>query len=176
MGVVRGRAWKFGDEINTDMIVAGKYLAGRIEDAMMHSLEAVNPDFAKSVRAGDVVVGGRNFGCGSAREAAPAVLKALGVGVVVAESFARIFFRNAIAVGLGVLSCPGIGECVEEGDVLDVDLERARIVNVRMGKEVSGQPLADEMLKIIKKGGLAELIIAEYGQKPGVAPESRCSE
>lgn len=175
MGVVRGRAWKFGDDVNTDMIVAGKYLAGRIEDAMPHGLEALNPEFAKRLQPGDVVVGGRNFGCGSAREAAPAVLKALGVGLVVAESFARIFFRNAIAVGLGVLSCPGIGECAEEGDVLEVDLERARVVNVRMGKEVRGQPLADEMLKIIDKGGLAELLIAEFGQQAGVAAESRRS-
>jgi 3-isopropylmalate dehydratase small subunit len=164
MDLVRGRAWKFGDDVNTDTIVAGKYLAGRIEDAVPHALEAANPDFAANVQAGDIVVGGRNFGCGSSREAAPAVLKALGVGMVMAESFARIFFRNSVAIGLPVLSCPGVGGCVEDGDVVEVDPERARITNVRTGKALQGPPLAEEMLAIIKKGGVAALLAEEYGQ------------
>jgi 3-isopropylmalate/(R)-2-methylmalate dehydratase small subunit len=164
MNGVCGRAWKFGDDVNTDTIMAGKYLAGRIEDAVPHALEAANPDFAKNVRPGDIVVGGRNFGCGSSREAAPAVLKALGVGVVMAESFARIFFRNSVAIGLPVLSCPGVGGCVKEGDVLEVDLEQARIANVRTGEALQGQPLAKEMLTIIKKGGVAALLSEEYKQ------------
>ena len=113
---VSGRAWKFGDDVNTDLIVPGKYLE-LVDPYEMakHAMEGIDPDFPGKVSEGDVVVGGSNFGCGSSREHAAIALKYVGVGAVVAESFARIFYRNAINLGLPALECPGISEAVSEG-------------------------------------------------------------
>lgn len=157
---VRGRAWAFGDDVSTDLLAPGAYALAPLEERKLHTLEALEPRFAREVRPGDVVVAGRNFGCGSSRETAPEALKALGVGCVVAASFARLFLRNAVAIGLPVLPCPGAREVVATGDEVEVDLERGRLLDLRTGAEVRGEPLPPEMREILAAGGILALLRA----------------
>lgn len=163
MEVLKGRIWKFGDNINTDVITPGRYLAGGIDEVKGHVLEAVNPRFAKEVRTGDFVVAGKNFGCGSSRESAPQALKALGVKAVIAESFARIFFRNAVAIGLPVLACPGVAEAFFEGAVVELSLEKAEVKDPAAGKPLKGIPLPQPMLDVLNKGGIPALLKDLFG-------------
>nr|MDO8062887.1 3-isopropylmalate dehydratase small subunit [Candidatus Freyrarchaeum guaymaensis] len=156
---VRGRAWKFGDNIDTDVVIPGRYLTLRDPDEMAsHAMEVVRPDFAGNVKPGDVVVAGKNFGCGSSREEAPFVLKRLGVGAIIAESFARIFFRNAINLGLPVIECKGVSEKVGEGDEVEVDLESGKVRNLTTGVELQGTVLPDFLMEIIRSGGAIEAL------------------
>ena len=164
MKIVSGRVWKFGGNINTDLIAPGKYLSATIDEIKEHVLEAVNPRFAKEVCKGEIVVAGKNFGCGSSREAAPQGLKALGVNAVVAESFARIFFRNAIAIGLPVLACPLVHQSFEEGETLKLDLEKAQVSNLNRNITLKGTPLPSEMLEVLRKGGITSLLMEMFGQ------------
>jgi len=152
---VKGNAWKFGDDVNTDLIVPGKYLE-LVDPSEMakHAMEGVDPEFPEKVAEGDVVVGGTNFGCGSSREHAAIALKYVGVGAVVAESFARIFYRNAINLGLPALECPGIAGAVSEGDELEIDLTGGKVVNVTTGKELEFMPLPEFMVEVLTEGGL----------------------
>ena len=161
---MRGRVWKFGNNVDTDAITPGKYIYAPREELLKHVLEVINPKFSREVKQGDVVVGGSNFGCGSSREEAPVVLKTLGVGAVVAESFARIFFRNGIAIGLPVLTCAGISVAFEDGDEMELDLSRARITNLTQGKTLHAQPLPEQMLDVLSKGGIGPLL-KELGRK-----------
>ena len=156
---VSGKAWKFGDDVNTDLIVPGKYLE-LVDPYEMakHAMEGIDPDFPGKVSEGDVVVGGSNFGCGSSREHAAIALKYVGVGAVVAESFARIFYRNAINLGLPALECPGISEAVSEGDSLEVDLTGGKVVNATTGKELEFVPLPGFMVEVLDEGGLVTYI------------------
>jgi 3-isopropylmalate/(R)-2-methylmalate dehydratase small subunit len=163
MEKMQGRIWKFGDNINTDVITPGRYLAGGIDEVKDHVLEAVNPRFAKEVRAGDFVVAGKNFGCGSSRESAPQALKALGVKAVIAESFARIFFRNAVAIGLPVLACSLASRTFSEGAVIELDLERAEVKDPATGKSLKGTPLPPPMLDVLHKGGIPALLEDLFG-------------
>lgn len=156
--IYSGRVWKFGDNIDTDVISPGQYVSLPLEEQKPHCMEAVNPTFAKNVKPGDIVVAGRNFGCGSSRETAPEVLKELGVGAVVAESFARIFFRNAIAIGLPVLIVDGINKEVSEGDRLQLNLKTAEVKNLTTGKIMKGKPLIPLMIEIIEAGGSISLL------------------
>jgi 3-isopropylmalate/(R)-2-methylmalate dehydratase small subunit len=155
MDRIRGRVWKFGDDVNTDVIYPGKYLplTDPVEMAQ-HAFEGVRPEFAKEVKPGDVIVAGKYFGCGSSREQAATCLKALNLGAVVAESFARIFYRNAINQGLPILICPGISEQVEEGEELEVDLRTGVIKNTTTGATLQAQPLPEFVLEILEAGGL----------------------
>ena len=156
---VSGKAWKFGDDVNTDLIVPGKYLELVDPHEMAkHAMEGIDPDFPDKVSEGDVVVGGSNFGCGSSREHAAIALKYVGVGAVVAESFARIFYRNAINLGLPALECPGISEAVSEGDSLEIDLTGGKVVNATTGKELEFVPLPDFMVEVLDEGGLVTYI------------------
>ncbi len=156
---VSGKAWKFGDDVNTDLIVPGKYLELVDPHEMAkHAMEGIDPDFPGKVSEGDVVVGGSNFGCGSSREHAAIALKYVGVGAVVAESFARIFYRNAINLGLPALECPGISEAVSEGDSLEIDLTGGKVVNATTGKELEFVPLPDFMVEVLDEGGLVTYI------------------
>ena len=164
MKMIQGRVWKLGNDINTDLISPGRYLAAPIEEIKEHVLEAINPRFAQEVRKGDVVVGGKNFGCGSSRESAPQALKALGVAAVVAESFARIFFRNAVAVGLPVLACPSVSQSFEEGETLELDLEKAEVKNRARGTSLQGSPLPQQMLDVLNKGGIPALLKDIFGK------------
>lgn len=148
-----GRVHKFGDHVDTDVIVPGRYLSLRDPKALApYCLEGLDPEFAGRVQHGDVLVAGRNFGCGSSREHAPVALKAVGLGCVVAASFARIFYRNAINIGLPVLVCSSFAAAAAEGDAVRVDLERAIIE--REGRVFHGEPLGDMVRRIVEAGGL----------------------
>jgi 3-isopropylmalate dehydratase small subunit len=150
----RGRVWRFGHNVDTDVITPGKYLYLDTNELAKHTLEVLDPAFAPGVRPGDVVVGGRNFGCGSSREHAPRVLKHLGVSCVVAESFARIFQRNAIAIGLPVLAVPGVWEATHAGDELEIDLRAGVVTNLTSATHHQGRPLPERMLGVLADGGI----------------------
>ena len=152
---VSGKAWKFGDDVNTDLIVPGKYLE-LVDPYEMakHAMEGIDPDFPDKVGEEDVVVGGTNFGCGSSREQAPLALKYAGVGAVVAESHARIFYRNAINIGLPALECPGVTDAVYAGDILEIDTTRGVIENTSTGIQLRFTLLPVFIGKILNEGGL----------------------
>ncbi len=153
---LRGKAHCFGDDVNTDYIISGKYKFKTLDmkELAKHVMEDLDPDFARRVQPGDFVVAGRNFGCGSSREQAPLALLNAGVGAVLAQSFARIFYRNAINTGLPVVICDT--SLIESGDELLVDLEKGLLQNLTKGKEIPIKPLPSVMLKILSDGGLAE--------------------
>ncbi len=154
---VSGKVWKFGNDINTDLMDPGFARAGGWEMTRKYILH-IHPKFNAEVKAGDFIVGGRNYGCGSSRETAPSNLKRLGIGAVIGESFGRIFFRNCIAVALPILQCPGVAELFHEGDMAELDLVNAVIKNLTTGKEKKGMPLSEEMLTMISKGGIIEIL------------------
>ena len=156
--ILRGRAHRFDDDINTDYIISSKYKAQtlRIEDAAKHLMEDIDPGFADRIAPGDIIVAGRNFGCGSSREAAPRVIKAAGIAAVVAASFARIFFRNSINIGLPVLACDT--RDIGSGDEIDVDLASGQVRNLSTGASKAVQPLPKVMMNVIADGGLVQHI------------------
>ncbi len=153
--VLKGKAIKFGDDISTDHIAPGRYfhLRSNLKELAKHTLEDADPNFVKKVEPGDFVVGGKNFGLGSSREHAPRVIKLSGVGAVLAQTFARIFYRNAINVGLPVIECD-TGK-IDEGDQLEVYLEEGRIKNLTKGEELTFAPIPGFMLRILQEGGLS---------------------
>lgn len=148
-----GRAFVFGDDIDTDVLAPGRYMKGPIEELAQHCLEAVAPDFAKEVRPGDVVVAGRNFGMGSSREQAAQALKVLGVSAVVAQSFGGIFYRNALNLGLPVVVCPQTGT-IRPGDRLRVDLAGGTVTNETSGQMLASERLPQFLLDMLADGGL----------------------
>lgn len=150
---VRGRAWVFGDDVDTDVLAPGAYMKGPVEELAAHCLEALDPRFAREVRAGDVVVAGRNFGMGSSREQAAQALRLLGVGAVVARSFAGIFYRNALNLGLLALVCPDL-EGVAPGDELSVDAAAGIVRNLTQGRSFRCQPIPEHLLAMVRDGGL----------------------
>jgi 3-isopropylmalate/(R)-2-methylmalate dehydratase small subunit len=158
MKVLSGRSHKFGDNINTDYIIAGKYKfkSTDMDDMAKHLMEDIRPGFYDEIEDGDFIVAGNNFGMGSSREQAPLVIKAAGISAVVAKNFARIFYRNCINVGLPVIECDTSG--IEEGDELSVDLERGYVINVTKDKRIKATPLPPVMVRILNEGGLAEHI------------------
>ena len=154
--ILKGNAWKFGDDISTDHIAPGRYfhLRSNLPELAKHVLEDADPEFAGKVKKGDFVVGGNNFGLGSSREHAPTIIKVAGVSAVMAKSFARIFFRNAINVGLPALICDT--DQIDQGDELDVDLTAGRIENRTKDTVIEFTPLPTVMVEILQDGGLAE--------------------
>jgi len=148
-----GRAWVFGDNVDTDVLAPGKYMKSGIEEMARHCLEAVEPDFAGSVRPGDVVVGRRNFGTGSSREQAPQALKHLGVAALVAESFAGLFYRNAINLGLPAVVCADATR-IRNGDQVRVDPEAGRIENLSTGETLACEPIPAHLMQMLADGGL----------------------
>ena len=160
-----GRAWRFGDDVNTDLIMPGKYLElVDPEEMALHAMEGIDPRFVERVQEGDILVGGRNFGCGSSREQAPLALKHSGVGAVVAESFARIFYRNAINVGLPALECRGIAGAVGEGDTLEIDVAEGTIVDADNGVRLKFSPMPGFMVDVLKEGGLVPYMRKQMGR------------
>lgn len=156
---VKGKLWKFGDDINTDLIIPGKYLELTDPNEMAeHVMEGADPTFSSKVSKGDIVVGGRNFGCGSSREHAPLALKYAGVSAVVAESYARIFYRNAINIGLPSLECVGIIKSVKEGDILEIDVIGGTVRNINIGVQLAFTPLPAFMIEVLGEGGLVPYI------------------
>ncbi|MEM2320621.1 MAG: 3-isopropylmalate dehydratase small subunit [Candidatus Bathyarchaeia archaeon] len=163
---VSGRAIKYGDNINTDVIIPSKYLTSLDPDEWAkHAMEGVDPDFPRKAREGVIIVAGRNFGCGSSREQAPQALKHAGAKCILAESFARIFYRNAINIGLPVLEVPGVTAKVNEGNMLHVYLDEGRIINEGSGEVIFANKLPDFILEIIRDGGLIEHLIRVTGGK-----------
>jgi len=156
--MLKGRAFKFGDNISTDHIIPGRYayLRSNLPELAKHVMEDADPEFAGKVSKGDFVVGGSNFGLGSSREHAPLVIKMAGVSAVLAKSVARIFFRNAINLGLPVLICDTDG--IEDGDELEVDLAKGTVCDKTKGKELTFSKLPKVMLDILAKGGLVPYI------------------
>jgi len=161
--ILTGRSFKFGDDISTDLIAPGRlfHLRSNLPELAKHVLEDADPEFAKKVKKGDFVVGGRNFGLGSSREHAPVIMKIAGVGAVMARSFARIFFRNCINIGLPVLICDT--DKIDEGDVLEINLREGIINNKTKDIKIDFKPLPEVMIKILNDGGLAEHIKRNRG-------------
>ncbi len=155
---IRGRAWKFGDDISTDHIIPGRYyhLRSNLPELAKHIMEDADPEFASKFKSGDFIVAGKNFGMGSSREHAPLALKIAGVSAVIAKSFARIFYRNAINVGLPLLISNT--DSIDSGDELEVDLSAGVIRNLTKSIELQTKPLPKFMLKILREGGLVEYI------------------
>lgn len=158
MSVMRGKAHTFGDNLNTDYVISGKYKFKTLDmnELAKHVMEDIRPGFYDEIEAGDFVVAGENLGAGSSREQAPLVLKAAGIGAVVARSFARIFYRNCINVGLPVVEVDTSG--IEEGDVLEMDIAQGVVVNITKNMTLQAAPLPPVMRKILADGGLAEHI------------------
>ncbi|MBM2839305.1 MAG: Aconitate hydratase small subunit [Deltaproteobacteria bacterium] len=152
--MLKGKAWKFGDNISTDHIAPGRlfHLRSNLPELAKHVLEDARPEFAGSMQKGDFVVGGKNFGLGSSREHAPTIIKMAGVSAVLGKSFARIFFRNAINVGLPVIVCDT--DQISEGDELEVSLDNGTVLNKTKGIELTFPPLPAVMTKILGEGGL----------------------
>lgn len=151
-----GRAWKFGDDVDTDAIIPGRYLV--MNDPLElaeHLFEGVRPDMAAQAKKGDIVVAGENFGCGSSREHAPLALKGAGIDAVVAKSFARIFFRNAINIGLPLFICPEV-ERINDGDLIEIDMGQGLIRNQTRGESYKTTPLPEFLQQIVEAGGLVE--------------------
>jgi 3-isopropylmalate/(R)-2-methylmalate dehydratase small subunit len=160
--MLRGKALKFGDDISTDLIQPGRYnyLRSNLPELSKHVLEDADPTFASKVKKGDFIVAGKNFGLGSSREHAPVILKLAGVSAVLAKSVARIFFRNAINVGLPVLICDT--DRINDGDELDIDLASGTIADLTNGAKLASGKIPDVMLKILSEGGLVPYI-KKYG-------------
>jgi 3-isopropylmalate/(R)-2-methylmalate dehydratase small subunit len=163
---IRGKAITFGDNIDTDVILPGPYLVHTDPTELAkHAMEGLDPAFTKKVGDGAIVVGGKNFGCGSSREQAPLALKYAGVRCVIAESFARIFYRNSITIGLPVLACPGVSSKVETGDLLVVDLGVGRVEDASKGLVFKAAQLPDFIMGILDDGGLIEHLKRRIGSK-----------
>ena len=161
---IRGRAFVFGPNIDTDQIYPGRYLElTDPADVGKHAMEGADPSFAKEFKPGDIIVAATNFGCGSSREHAAVTLKAVEAGVIVAESFGRIFYRNAVNLGIPVLVCPGIRKIVSKGDILQVDLGTGRLTNETAGTSAQAQPLSEYVMKILESGGIKPLIRSQFG-------------
>jgi len=153
MTMIRGKVWKFGDNVNTDVMDPG-FAHNTPWEELSKVVLHIHPKFVKEAKPGDVIVAGKNWGCGSSREAAPANLKRLGMGCVVAESFGRIYFRNSVAIAFPGIVCSGASGAFEEGDELELDLESAQVRNLTKGKKLQGEPLSLDMLAIMAKGGI----------------------
>ncbi|MFQ6099735.1 MAG: 3-isopropylmalate dehydratase small subunit [Anaerolineae bacterium] len=152
---IRGTVWKYGDNVDTDAIIPARYLnVSTPEELAQHCMEDIAPEFAGAVQPGDVIVAGENFGCGSSREHAPLAIKGAGVCCVVAKSFARIFYRNSINVGLPILECPEAVEGTEKGDPLTMDLRAGTITNERTGRVYRTTPMPAFVMEIVRAGGL----------------------
>jgi 3-isopropylmalate/(R)-2-methylmalate dehydratase small subunit len=159
------RAWVFGDDVDTDAIAPGRYMKYGIEEIARHCLGSVSPGFSKDVKAGDAVVAGRNFGAGSSREQAPEALKHLGVAAVVAESFAGIFYRNAINLGLPAVACPQ-AKRIRDGDLLKVDFLAGIIENLTTGETLACEPIPAFLMTIIRDGGLLPHLEKKLARAP----------
>mgnify|MGYP001026894629 CR=1 FL=1 len=152
---LQGKVWKYGDNIDTDVIIPARYLVTTDPKALAaHCMEDLDAAFAGQVQPGDIIVGGTNFGCGSSREHAPISIKGAGISCIIAESFARIFFRNAINIGLPILESPAAARDAHKGDTLSVDLAAGTITNERTGQTYQASPYPPVVLAIINAGGL----------------------
>lgn len=157
--IIKGRAWKFRDDVNTDEIIPAKFLAlTTAEELGPHCMEGIEPGFAKKISKGDIIVAGKNFGCGSSREHAPLSLKGCGVSCVIAGSFARIFFRNSINIGLPIFESAQASKAIENGDEIEVDASKGEIRNLTKNKTYKSKPMPGFMEELISAGGLMKWV------------------
>lgn len=155
----QGTVWKYGDNVDTDVIIPARYLnSSDPAELAMHCMEDIDKDFVKKVKKGDLLVANKNFGCGSSREHAPIAIKAAGISCVIAETFARIFYRNAINIGLPIIECPEAAQNIQDGDQVEVDFDSGMIYNRTRGTQYQGQAFPEFMQKIIKAEGLVNYI------------------
>lgn len=156
----KGTVFKYGNNIDTDVIIPARYLnTPDANELAMHCMEDIDPQFARTVRHGDILVAGCNFGCGSSREHAPLAIKACGVACVIAASFARIFYRNALNIGLPILACPSAAEAISAGHRVAVDLAAGTITDETTGDSFAAEPFPSFMQELIKAGGLANYMM-----------------
>lgn len=161
--ILEGRVWIFGDNIDTDAIIAARYLSTTVPaELAAHLMEDIKPDFPGLVKPGDIIIGGNNFGCGSSREHAPLAIKGAGVSCVIARSFARIFYRNSINIGLPILECdddlPGL---ISGEDKLQINLDQGLITHLKSGSSYHAAPFPPFMQELISRGGLVEYVLAK---------------
>jgi 3-isopropylmalate/(R)-2-methylmalate dehydratase small subunit len=161
--IYKGKVWIFGDNIDTDVIIPARHLNIRnMHELASHCMEDIDPEFTLKIEPGDIIVAGKNFGCGSSREHAPLVIKTAGISCVIADSFARIFYRNSINIGLSILECPGVALDVRAGDKLCADMTGGVVDNLTTGKTYRAKPFPDFIREIIEAGGLVK-----YARKGG---------
>ena len=158
MTQVRGRVRKFGDHVNTDLITPGSTLQLPMDELKKHAFSLIHPEFYTTIKQGDIVIGGENFGCGSSREQATAVIKELGIRFIVCESIARIYFRNCVALGVYPILAKGVSHIFEEGDDIEIDLGERKVKNPKTGKTISFEPLSGMLLEIFKSGGILAVL------------------
>jgi len=165
MSELRGRAHRYGDNVNTDVIIPARYLTtSDVDELAAHCMEDLDPEFVRKVRPGDMIVGGENFGCGSSREHAPLALKGAGVSCVIAQSFARIFFRNAINIGLPTLVCPEAAAEIRDGHEVSVNLAAGLIEDATTSRTYRAEPFPEFLSEIIAAGGLVAYTKARLGK------------
>lgn len=157
---IQGRVIKFGDYVNTDVIAPNRWHRDGMEILRLHTMEAIRPDFYKAVKSGDIIVAGKNFGCGSHRESATAIMKFLGVSAIAADSVARLYYRNGIAFGIPIFGINGISQIFEEGDEMEIVMGPGGIVvrNIGSGRSLSGPAIPDTMAQIMEAGGVYPLL------------------
>ena len=161
----KGQVFKYGDNVDTDVIIPARYLnTPDAKELSKHCMEDIDISFVEKVRPGDIMVAGWNFGCGSSREHAPLVIKTCGISCVIAKSFARIFYRNAINIGLAILECPEAAEEISAGDIVEVNFDTGEIVNKSTQKHYFAQPFPEFIQNIIKKGGLLRALESSGNQ------------
>ncbi len=157
-----GHVFKYGDNVDTDVIIPARYLNSfDPQELAAHAMEDIDPDFVNKVQPGDIIVANKNFGCGSSREHAPLCLKTAGVGCIIAESFARIFYRNAINIGLPIIECKEAAKEIREGDEVEIDFDSGKIYDKTLGTEYQGQAFPPFMQELINAGGLVNYINAK---------------
>lgn len=162
---LEGKAWKFGDDVNTDEIIPARYLSTTDPKEMAtHCMEDIDPDFVKKIAPGDIIIADKNFGCGSSREHAPIAIKTAEISCVIAKSFARIFYRNAVNIGLPILECKEAALKIDEGDQIEIDLVSGVITNLTKSETYKAQPFPEFMQQIIAAGGLMNYVMARQGK------------
>jgi len=165
--LLKGKAWKFGDDIDTDAIIPARYLnTSEPEELARYCMEDADPEFPNKVGKGDIIVAGKNFGCGSSREHAPIAIKAVGVSCVIAKSFARIFYRNSINIGLPILESPEAAQAIAEGNEVEVDVAKGEIKDLTTGAIYTSAPFPESIQQIIAAGGLINYV-AERVRRDG---------
>ena len=170
----KGRVWVFRDDVNTDEIIPARYLnVSDPQELAKHCMEDIDVEFARKLSAGDIIVGGKNFGCGSSREHAPLAIKAAGVSAVIARTFARIFYRNAINIGLPILECPEVVDAVREGEVLEVNTAMGTVRLAESGQEFTAEPFPPFMQDLIAAGGLMAYVKKRISDYKGAASSTR---
>jgi 3-isopropylmalate/(R)-2-methylmalate dehydratase small subunit len=165
--VIKGKVVKLGDYVNTDVISPARWMREGLEVLRLHTMEAIRPDFYKDVKPGDIIVGGRNFGCGSHREPATAIMKVLGISALVADSVARLYYRSCIAFGIPVFAVDGISRIIEEGDEMEIIMGADRVTFRNMTRDgvATASPIPDIMAKVLEAGGVYQLLKQRLAEK-----------